>query len=194
MKSDYTNAENFHYGKILGKELLNSSIGLSNYENLISNAEINEVPDYDNLNDFEYKLHVTSNLNNILISNNFVDVDRFKIYGVAIDVDNSDSNYLNNVNYETFINNINIGKIKLLPFPVPLMLDSDNMNICSYNSINDINNYIGLNDVNSNITNDLVDYDLTQLKDIIYEYVNGDNTLTEYDKVSYNAYNTNALR
>jgi len=193
-KSDYTNADNYHYGEILGKELLDSSVALTPYTDIMSKEEINFVSDYDNLNDFEYKLHATDNINNILITNNFVDNDRFKIYGLAIDIDNSNSNYLNSTNYTTFINNVNSGKIKLLPFPVPMLLNSNNMNICSYNSINDINNYIGLEIINHSITSDSTDYNITQYKDIINNYVNGDNELTEYDKVVYNAYNSNTFQ
>lgn len=192
---DYTSINTQHSGEILDKKLINSTVNSSDFTNIILKEEIDFIGTYDNLNDFSYLLNLTGNISELLINNTFLDSNRFKIYGAAIDIDNSDTNYLSKVtNYYTLKKYIESYKINIMPYPVPMILDNlSNMNINTNSAITHINDYFNLDSVSSNIINDSTVYNITTYKENVSNYVNNISTLDEYDKTVYNLYNENSL-
>jgi len=119
---------------------------------MITNEDLSNVPTYTRFADFNYKIKATSSINEILIDNTFLEQDRFKIYGAAVNLSKSNINYIKDASFDTIKVFYNSGYLKIEPFPVPMLTNINEWNICSSNTIAHVNDHFGLDAISDAIT------------------------------------------
>lgn len=190
----YTEMQYFHKGDVISKKLVDSTSPETPFGDMISNSDISTLSNYTRLSDFEYDVKTTSSLNDILINNEFVDLNRYKIYGVAVNLNSSKTLFIRDTTFEQFKEWVRLGNIKVMPFPVPMLTNVNNQNICTESTISHVNEHFNLNNTHNLVTDQTTPFSPSDYKIQITDYVNNSTNLSTYDKNSYNVYNMNSFK